>query len=345
MIPGTLERQGSARGNGNGGGREHDGSRGAGFNSDRWYAPDVHLPLSDIARRHRARALARLRARRRALAEAAQAAGAGTGAGTGTGRPDPVKRDYSGTTNEADSGSDGENDGDDQHRGKVFVVQGEGGRAAPLPRAISGGLVRGVSGGVVRAVSGGSEIGGGGNGEEEAATADSAVKGGINGSGADGVSPASAAAAAAGADGVASTATAAATSRSESGPDGGGAPGAPSSTGPNKNAAGKNNKVGDLFALMRNVTMSVGAGGAVGGDGGGGGGAADGEENLNRELGKPVKYRYRQEAARSRKRTRGRFVSEKAPAFVSITELMALRRAERERQAKEEATPVPVGAG
>ncbi|CAN0449016.1 unnamed protein product, partial [Hapterophycus canaliculatus] len=100
-------------------------------------------------------------------------------------------------------------------------------------------------------------------------------------------------------------------------------------------------KVGDLFQLMRNVTMSFGGGG---GGGGGSTDLVDGEENLARELGKPVKYRYRQEAARSRKRTRGRFVSEKAPAFVSITELMALRRAERERQQKDEAAPLPVGA-
>ncbi|CAM9441196.1 unnamed protein product [Choristocarpus tenellus] len=51
-----------------------------------------------------------------------------------------------------------------------------------------------------------------------------------------------------------------------------------------------------------------------------------------------VKYKYRQEAAKTRKRTRGRFVSEKAPAFISITELMAIRRAERERL-KQNLTP------
>ncbi|CAN0486891.1 unnamed protein product [Ectocarpus sp. 12 AP-2014] len=118
-------------------------------------------------------------------------------------------------------------------------------------------------------------------------------------------------------------------------------PSCPSSSSPPNNNASSSSKVGDLFQLMRNVTMSFGGGG--GRDGAGG--AVDGEENLAREPGKPVKYRYRQEAARSRKRTRGRFVSEKAPAFVSITELMALRRAERERQQKAETTPVPVGAG
>lgn len=366
LIPGTLGRQGSSRlddhnnvtaagSNGATGGRapphsQQHLSRGANCNNDRWFAPDVHLPLSDIARRHRARALARLRARRRALSEAALIPG----------RTAPVKRHSSETTNEADSGSDGENEDDDaggdsggqqRHRSKVFVVEAaEGG----LARVVSGGLTRGVSGGVVRAVSGGGSAtdettAGSGNEPADAAAAvvldhntDRGDKEGV-----------STAAGGGGCNGKAETAAARATSTTAASADNYAAAAASSgsSPAPAPNAAaadapggGKGgnggsaaSKVGDLFELMRNVTMSFGTGG--------GGDAVDGEENLARELGKPVKYRYRQEAARSRKRTRGRFVSEKAPAFVSITELMAQRRAERDRQQKEEATPVPVGAG
>lgn len=130
------------------------------------------------------------------------------------------------------------------------------------------------------------------------------------------------------------------------------------STGGNSSSVGSttnnaSSKVGDLFELMRNVSANAAAaalaaeGERVGGGGGGGGGGGRnlGEAVEGRELGRPVKYKYRQEAARSRKRTRGRFVSEKAPAFVSITELMALRRAERERQQQDDVAPVFVGAG
>lgn len=116
---------------------------------------------------------------------------------------------------------------------------------------------------------------------------------------------------------------------------------------------------GDLFELIRNAPMNAAAaalaveggagGGASGGGSGNAGSAGDSRSSddrevggESREVGKPVKYKYRQEAARSRKRTRGRFVSEKAPAFVSITELMDLRRAERERQQQQEAHPAPV---
>ena len=356
LIPGTLERQGSSRlgdHNANGGVGNRAGgagapphsqqqlSRGTSCNSDRWFAPDVHLPLSDIARRHRARALARLRARRRALHEAALIPG----------RPAPVKRHSSETTNEADSGSDEDDDGGGGggggggHRSKVFLVEDKGGVA----RVVSGGLTRGVSGGVVRAVSGCSAVGdaaaagSGENKQADGAAANVVLDGNTDGGDKEGVSPP-----ASGGDGSSSgKAEAAASARATSSTSGDNPPEVAAASSSSAPASGGNrgggngnggaSKVGDLFELMRNVTMSFGTGG--------GGDAADGEENLARELGKPVKYRYRQEAARSRKRTRGRFVSEKAPAFVSITELMALRRAERERQQKGEATPVPVGAG
>lgn len=102
-------------------------------------------------------------------------------------------------------------------------------------------------------------------------------------------------------------------------------------------------KVGDLFELMRSVSENAAAA-ALAVESGGVGRSDVGAGESREMIGRPVKYKYRQEAARSRKRTRGRFVSEKAPAFVSITELMATRRAERERQKKDETVPVPVGA-
>ena len=70
---------------------------------------------------------------------------------------------------------------------------------------------------------------------------------------------------------------------------------------------------------MRSVSVNAAAAALAAEGSGSAGGRADGEAMEGREVGRPVKYKYRQEAARSRKRTRGRFVSEKAPAFVSIT--------------------------
>ncbi|CAM9313325.1 unnamed protein product [Discosporangium mesarthrocarpum] len=69
------------------------------------------------------------------------------------------------------------------------------------------------------------------------------------------------------------------------------------------------------------------------------GGSNAGGEGGHGVSDRSVKYKCRQEAARMRKRTKGRFVQEKAPAFVSVTELMALRRAERMQL--EQAHPVP----
>lgn len=335
LIPGTLEREGSRSTGHHNNATNGNMSNGAPGQQcivrDRRYAPDVHRPLSDIARRHRARALARLRARRQALAETALSSG----------RPAPVKSQSSETTDEADSHSDGKNDRHDdhqRHRSKVVVVDGGGGVA----RAVSGGVSRGVSGSVPRALSGGpasttggTSAAGAGDSEDKAAAAAAATVDGSSASGEEGASPATAGSR----NGSAAPETTITATKTTPAAPAGGNSRADDDAADNSSKAAPGNsnasKVGDLFELMRNVTMNFGTGGD----------AVNGEESLARELGKPVKYRYRQEAARSRKRTRGRFVSEKAPAFVSVTELMALRRAEREQQKNEEVSPVPVGAG
>lgn len=242
----------------------------------RWYPPDIHPPLTDRARRHRARALARLRARRRALA-AAQACSADR-------KPSALKRNLSECTTDVDS-----NDGNGEHEsgaGAVAVAHNSG-----------------------REVDGNTALGKGG-----------AIAGSLFVDQSCGVSTITAAAcdggvAREGGGSIAKAITSSNTSTSS--------------------------KVGDLFELMRNVSANAAAA-ALAAEGGL---HPDGDVSEGRELGRPVKYKYRQEAARSRKRTRGRFVSEKAPAFVSITELMALRRAERERQQQKDSTPVFVGAG
>lgn len=180
----------------------------------RWYPPDVHPPLSDVARRHRARAVARLRARRRALAAASAASSALPKASS-------LTRFSSSTSNVSTDSSDS---------------SGGGGIAESNDHNSGGG---------------------------------------------------------AGADATGSCKKAEASS-------------------------------------VEGVTD-----------------VSEETSGESRELGKPVKYKHRQIAARSRKRTRGRFVSEKAPAFLSMTELKALHRAERERQQQQEvpATPVVSGVG
>lgn len=240
----------------------------------RWFPPDIHPPLSDRARRHRARALARLRARRRALAAA----------GLSSDRKlSSLRRNASDTSTDAES----------------FDGGGENNLCSPRGSNLGKGKEE-VEGGDPKA------------GDCSAA-----------GSGLLSMSP----------DRVDNQNSESAEGVVKEG-DGDG-------TKVNPTSINASSRVGDLFELMRNVSANAAAAARAAE----GGGRSDTELAEGRELGRPVKYKYRQEAARSRKRTRGRFVSEKAPAFVSITELMALRRAERERQEQKDAAPVFVGAG
>lgn len=295
----------------------------------RRYAPDVHPPLSDTARRHRARAASRLRARRQALAAAAATAAATGGSGS------PKSSSLSRVESNASTADMNTTDG-----GGGVVAESEGGN--------SGG-------------SGADNNCGSSPNDKNVKTEGSSS---VDGAVADG-------------DAVVGSGDGGGDIDSDASGNGGKAVAA-SPSGNNKSNGDKDEscngsssstpKVGELFELMRSVSATAfgntsgagrGAGGAcdvsrAGSIGGGGsddpssGGEGRGE---SREIGKPVKYKHRQIAARSRKRTRGRFVSEKAPAFVSITEFMAQRSAERERQREEKvvsATPVVVsgvGAG
>lgn len=238
--------------------------------ASRWFPPDVHPPLSDRARRHRARALARLRARRRALA----AAGASSDRKLSTLRRQPS--DTSTDAESIDSGGD--------HIQSGFIMAG----TMSCKQDIHG---IGTVWDGARSAAGFSQSFSCSSGSEKIDPSMMAKDGSGD------------------ADG-------------------------------DQTLTMMSSKVGDLFELMRNVSANAAAT-ALAAEGGS---RSDGETEC-RELGRPVKYKYRQEAARSRKRTRGRFVSEKAPAFVSITELLALRRAERERQQQKDVAPVSVGAG
>ena len=209
----------------------------------------------------------------------------------------------------------------------------------PLYFQVSGPLKGGCGGQGEGFDGGGGGGGGGGDGgvsREASGVASARERGGAGRGGGGGGGNSTAAIAAAGAD-----------SNNASNSNGGGSSSNNGSNGGSSSSSSKNapKKVGDLFELMRSVSVNAAAAALAAEGSGGAGGRADGEAvEGGREVGRPVKYKYRQEAARSRKRTRGRFVSEKAPAFVSITELMALRRAERERQQKDGVVPLSVGA-
>ena len=250
--------------------------------SGRQTVHDVHQPLSNRQRMHRARAVARLRTRRRALVIAEAAAAAGRA-------PGGVKRRLSDTTVEIES-SDSENDRPGGIESKEADTAGSKSGSDMSSRRSSG---RDGS-------------------ETTRASSESFMD---------------VRRVVAGARDPRKKLKAKSLDITDSS---------------NTTSTGTPSKVGDLFELMRSVSVNAAAA-ALAVEGGGR--RSNGEADEIREVGRPVKYKYRQEAARSRKRTRGRFVSEKAPAFVSITELMATRKAEREQQEQQDTAPVPVGAG
>ncbi|CAM9633863.1 unnamed protein product [Sphacelaria rigidula] len=308
-----------------------------GASGRRRYAPDVHPPLSDTARRHRARAASRLRARRQALAAAAATAAA-TG-GPGSPKSSSLSRfESNASTASMDS-----------------VDSGGGGGGG-------GGVVAESDGGNSGGPGADNNCGSSSNDKDEKAEGSSSIDRVV-------------------ADGDAVVGSGGGGGDIDSDASGNGGKAVAASPGSNNKTNNDNNdssngsssslpkvEVGHLFELMRSVSATAigntsGAGRGAGGvcsvshggliDSGGSDGLSNGGEDPgeSREIGKPVKYKHRQIAARSRKRTRGRFVSEKAPAFVSITEFMAQRSAERERQREEKivsATPAVVsgvGAG